>query len=147
VISVRVEPDCFTGGALEFLNWRLLIARAAGYGVQGWEQDDVTYLLPNIDYESMTVENILGIWDIEPEDVLLVLLAHSDEEGAIYPIHMGPLADRLEELLPELAQFSQHEEDSPAQTTEVLVTQRFIDGVRAALSADTAITFHSEDMS
>jgi len=144
-MKLRVEPNCFAGEPLEFMNWRLLLARAAGFGVEGWEQDDVTFLVPALDYESLAVENILGVWDIEPDDVLIVLLAHSDEDGAIYPPHLESLATRIEELLPELANFSSYEEGSPAQTAEVLVTQRFIEGLREALKQDRAVTFHCED--
>ena len=145
-MNLRVEPDCFVGEPLEFANWRLLLARAAGFGVEGWEHDDITFLLPALDYENMSTENILGIWDIEPEDVLIVLLAHSDEEGAIYPVHLEPLAARIEELLPELTNFSQYADGSPQQTTELLVTEKFVKALRSALEQDLAITFHCEDV-
>lgn len=143
--TIYIQPDCFVGNPLEFMNWRLLLARAAGYGVHGWEHDGVTYLLPDIDYENLSTENTVGVWDIEPVDVLLVLLAHSDEEGAIYPVHLPDLAERLDELLPDLPTFSQYAEESPAQMAEVLTTQRFIDGIRTAIAEDRALTFQCEE--
>lgn len=144
-MKVNVNPDCFVGDPMEFLNWRLLLARAAGFGVIGWEHEEVTYLLPALDYETLTFENSLGIWDIDPEDVLIVLLAHSDEEGAIYPMHLAPLAERIEMLIPELVNFSSHDEGSPHQLAEVLTTERFVKGLRGALASERAVTFHSED--
>jgi len=144
-LKLSVHPNCFVGDPLEFMNWRLLLARAAGYGVEGCEQNDVTFLVPALDYDHMTTENVLGIWDIEPEDVLVVLLAHSDEDGAIYPPHLAALATRIEELLPELANFSSHDEGDPRQLTEIAVTERFIAGLRSALEDDLAVTFHCED--
>ena len=145
-MKVIVQPDCFVGEPMDFLNWRLLLAKAAGYGVTGWTHDEVTYLLPALDYENLTVENSLGIWNIDPDDVLVVLLAHSDEEGAIYPTHLAPLADRLDTLLEDLVNFSSYDEGSPKQVAEILVTQQFIAGLRKALADDLAVTFHSEDM-
>lgn len=145
-MKVMIKPDCFVGDPMDFLNWRLLLARAAGLGVVGWEHDEITYLLPALDYETLTVENSLGIWDIDPEDVLIVLLAHSDEEGAIYPMHLGALADRLDALIPELVNFSSHDDGSPQQLAEVLTTERFVAGLRQALANDLAVTFHSDDM-
>lgn len=144
-MKVVVQPNCFVGDPMDFLNWRLLLAKAAGYGVTGWTHDEVTYLLPALDYENLTVENSLGIWDIDPEDVLVVLLAHSDEEGAIYPTHLAPLAERLEGLLEDLVNFSSYDEGSPKQIAETVVTEQFIKGLRDALEQDLAITFHSED--
>lgn len=144
-MKLRVEPNCFVGDPLEFMNWRLLLAKAAGYGVDGWEQDDVTFLVPALDYENISYENVMGIWDIEPEDVLIILLAHSDEDGALYPTHLSDLADRIEALIPELVNFSEHDEGSPKQEAEVLITQKFVDGLRAAVEEDTALTFHCED--
>lgn len=131
MILVEVKPDCFRGTALEFLNWRLQVARAAGYGVSAWEVDGATYLIPRLPYDTYSYENILGIWDIEPDDILEVLLAHSDEEGAIYPIHAGPLADRLEELSESINQI---ENDKGR-------TRKFIDGLRKAVKKDVAVTF------
>ena len=144
-MKVIVNPDCFVGDPVDFLNWRLLLARTAGFGVMGWEHDEITYLLPSIDYDMLTVENTLGIWDFDPEDVLIVLLAHSDEEGAIYPTHLGELADRLDELIPDLVNFSSYDAGSPQQLAEVLTTEQFVAGLRQALADDLAVTFHSVD--
>lgn len=145
-LKLLVNPNCFVGEPLDFMNWRLLLARAAGYGVEGWEQDEVTFLVPALDYEHMTTENILGIWDIEPEDVLVVLLAHSDEAGAIYPPHLDALAQRIEGLIPELENFSSYDVGDPRQITEIQITKRFVAGLRAALANDLAVTFHCEDV-
>lgn len=145
-MKLTVAPNCFVGEPLDFANWRLLLAKAAGYGVAPLEVDEFTHLVPDFDDTGMTFENIMGIWDIEPEDILIVLLAHSDEDGVIYPAHMEALANRIEELIPDLVNFSQYEHESPQQLAEELVTQRFVAGLRAALAEDVAITFHCEDV-
>ena len=145
-MKLQVNPNCFVGPPLDFMNWRLLLSRAAGYGVEGWEQDGVTFLVPALEYEHMTTENILGIWDIEPEDVLVVLLAHSDEEGAIYPPHLEALSNRIEDLIPELEHFSSYDKGDPRQLAEIAVTERFVAGLRSALADNLAVTFHCQDV-
>jgi hypothetical protein len=61
------------------------------------------------------------------------LLAHSDCNGDIFPAQAGPLANRLEELLPEIAK--KHTADWGHITRDggmVAVTRRFIYGLRLA---------------
>ena len=45
-------------------------------------------------------------WAKTPEDALLVLLAHSPDDGEIWPAQAEPLANRLEELLPAISRES-----------------------------------------
>ena len=144
-MRLTIDPQIYEGDPFFFMNWRLILSRIAGYGVEALEIDGTTFLIPSIDYESLSVENTLGIWDIDPTDVLLVLLAHSDEEGAIYPVHLLPLADRLEELLPEIPDFSHYEADSRHLKKEISMTEKFIAGCRKAHEQDRAVTFHLED--
>jgi hypothetical protein len=131
---------------MEFSAWRLLISKAAGYGVYAWEHGGITLLVPNVDLDDLVVENTLGIWDIEPEDVIVVLLAHCDYEGCIYPNHLIPLADRLEGLTDELENFSEHKAGTDQQTGEYDITTNFIKGLRDAAERDVAVTFLCEGM-
>lgn len=132
---------CFFGDPLEFSNWRLLLARAAGYGVSSWEFDGYTHLIPDLDYDLITAQNTLGIWDEVPDDVLLVLLAHADEDGMIYPQYADLLANRLEELLPDLHKASMHGKDSVAHDAEIDMTNEFINGLRDAHAWDSSVIF------
>jgi hypothetical protein len=71
-------------------------------------------------------------------DPLIVLLAHSDCEGEIQEDFCGPLADRLEELLPLLG-----EEDGGGHIGSYTTkTEQFIRGLRAAAEAGEPVGFH-----
>jgi hypothetical protein len=128
-MGLDVSHDAWHGAYSAFSRWRNAVAEAAGYSLE--TSDGLTY--PRLDWDSLPDATLEGIWEEEPEDPLLVLLAHSDCDGDIFPAQAGPLADRLEELLPEIAK--QHDADWGHITRDggmVAVTQRFIDGLRLA---------------
>lgn len=77
-------------------------------------------------------------WESLKSDVLHVLLDHSDYDGDIPAEQCAPLADRLEELLPNVG--------DGAGNWPVGIwrerTQTFIDGLRLAASRGEAVEFH-----
>jgi hypothetical protein len=126
--------DCshgaFSGAYSAFSRWRNAVAEAAGYSLDTSENGR-TY--PKLDWDSLPDATLEGTWKETPEDPLLVLLAHSDCDGDIFPAQAGPLANRLEELLPEIAK--KHAADWGHITRDggmVAVTRRFIYGLRLA---------------
>lgn len=126
------------GAYSSFSRWRNAVAEAAGYSLE--TGDHLTY--PALDWGSLPHATLEGIWQETPEDPLLVLLAHSDCDGDIFPAQAGPLADRLEELLPEIAK--KHAADWDHITRDggmVAVTQRFIDGLRLAQLVNEPLRF------
>lgn len=77
-------------------------------------------------------------WEVLRPDPLHVLLDHSDCDGEIPAALCAPLADRLEELLPLVADNAggghiPHWRDK---------TQAFIDGLRLAAARGEAVGFH-----
>ena len=78
------------------------IAEAAGYTVSTLGAHEIPIPTVLIDWGHITDDNLAGHWETPPADPLIVLIAHSDSDGII-PVELaGPLADRLEELLPAL---------------------------------------------
>ena len=77
-------------------------------------------------------------WDPWDDDPLVVLLDHSDCDGEIAPEDCNLLADRLEQLLPQLAEL---EDDQGHIGDWREKTQRFITGLRAAAVAGEAVEF------
>lgn len=79
--------------------------------------------------------------NIPPEhlrpDVLYMLLNHSDCEGDIPSALCGLIADRLEELLPLMA-----EEPGPGGDRYQRLTQQFIDGLRLAAKLGEDVEFN-----
>lgn len=77
-------------------------------------------------------------WDVLRDDPLLILLNHSDCEGIIAAADCGPLADRLEGLLPLLPDEDGGGHSGPWRGK----TQRFIDGLRLAAARGEDVEFH-----
>ena len=90
-----ISHGAFSGMCSEFHGWRCDIARAAGYRTEeSWDIEGIV-----LDWDTITDDNITGVWATPPADPLIVLLGHSDIEGAIGPSDAIRLADRLTELL------------------------------------------------
>jgi hypothetical protein len=142
--SPTISHGCWdegSGGYSEFLMWRALLARAAGIGTEMAELGEFTREIPKLDYDELNEDNIQGLWDEIPNDILVVLLAHSDEEGIITYFCAGLIADRLEELLPALSIASHHAPGSVLQHAERERTVRFIAGLRKAADNHEPVNF------
>lgn len=140
IIGLDTSHDCWHGACAAFTRWRHQLAEAAGYDIRLVIDND--YRLGRdtvmIDWGHITPANLYGEWEETPADPLLVLIAHHDDEGVLHPAQGGPLADRLEELLPAL----------PDGTALGHIgnwrdkTRKFIAGLRAAAAADEDVEFH-----
>ena len=120
-----------------FNRWRDQLARTAGYELAELEGNYGRETIL-IDWGHIVPKNYEGEWDETPADPLIMLIAHSDCDGVIHPEHAGPLADRLEELLPMLP-----EGDGGGHIGSWRdKTRTFIDGLRAALAADEDVEFY-----
>ena len=144
-MGLDTSHGCWHGAYSAFKRWRDTVAEAAGYAVWPVIYDNAklkdgsgfgteTIML---DWGHITEANLAGVWERPPSDPLIVLFAHSDCDGQIFPEHAGPLADRLQEMLPELeGDFGGHIGDIKAKT------QKFIDGLRLAVAANEPVDFH-----
>lgn len=72
-------------------------------------------------------------------DPLVVLLSHSDCDGEIAAADCGPIADRLEQLMPALRVAG---EAGGHIGNFADKTQQFIKGLRAAAAANEPVDFH-----
>lgn len=131
-MGLDVSHEAWHGAYGAFTRWRHMLAEAAGYAV--WEVSESTVM---IDWGHVTPANLQGIWAKTPSDPLILLIAHSDCDGALSPEHAGLLAGRLEELLPLLPT-----EVQPGRIGDPREkTRRFIDGCRAAQRAGEPLEF------
>lgn len=139
-MGLDCSHNAWHGAYSAFNRWRDEVARVAGLPLSG-EPGLMSTQHLYINWDAITDDNIYGQWEMTPEDPLIVLIAHSDCEGSIYPEQAGPLADRLEEILPKLS-----ERDSSGHIERnggmVNVTQRFIAGLRAAVAKGEELGFH-----
>lgn len=137
-MGLDTSHGCWHGAYSAFSRWRNKLAEVAGYEIaeieseHGLKMDTVL-----VDWGHLQ-ENIYGEWAKTPDDPLLVLIAHSDCEGKIYPAQAEPLAQRLEALLPLLP----NEVGGGHIGNWRETTQEFIDGLRLAVSENQAVDFH-----
>lgn len=138
-MGLDTSHNCWHGAYSAFNRWRHGVAEAAGYAV--WQVKYESGQLSDtvmIDWGHVTEANLYGDWETTPTDPLIVLIAHSDCEGAIRPAQAGPLAERLAELLPALPDGDGGGHVRNWRET----TQQFIDGLRAAATAGQDVEFH-----
>jgi hypothetical protein len=136
---VDVSHGCFSGSLGQFDGLRLVWAQAAGYGIL----DYTNYggpLIPNINYNALTEADFMGEWPSgAPDDPLVILLAHVEDDGRIKKTHCPYLADRLEELGASILAKSAY--NSGAGVSWFLLTQQFIRGLRTAAAYDQDVVF------
>jgi hypothetical protein len=128
-MGLDTTHDAWHGAYSAFSRWREKLAEIVGIPLglmEGYYHND-------------PIDKWLPIsWEALKPDVLHILLDHSDAEGEIVAEDCGPLADRLEELLPLLPE----EKDWGHIGSWREKTQTFIDGLRLAASRGENIEFH-----
>ena len=123
-MTLRISHDAFDGLSSEFHDWRCAVAEMAGYTT---EEDDCGMVSVSLDWDTITDNNIRGVWAARPADPLLVLLVHSDMKGIIAPADALRLADRLNGL--------------PIRMEWQAATKRFVAGCRLAASNNERMEF------
>ena len=145
-MGLDTTHDCWHGSYGAFSRWRDKLAEVAGYTFHEMK-DGYGRLSPDLDWgniEATIGHHLLGEWPAIPvrpdgtPDPLIILLAHSDCEGWIQTEFCGPIADRLEELLPALEGLDGG--GHIGSFTEK--TQDFIKGLRLASKRGEKVTFH-----
>lgn len=146
-MGLDTSHDCWHGAYSAFGRWRQAVAEAAGYAV--WEvkhdkDSSMSYPTVMIEWHRYRPEiELWGEWAETPHDPLIVLIAHSDCDGVIHPAQAAPLADRLEELLPKIAEYEDRSGGHiEARGGMVKCTEKFIAGLRAAVAAGEDVDFH-----
>jgi hypothetical protein len=135
-VGLDTTHGCWHGPYSAFTRFRSALARAAGIDVQP-EKSESGFMFDTaqIDWERIERENpgcYQGEWNKPEDEPLVYLLAHSDCDGEIKPEQAGPLADRIEALLPNI----------PDDLYVRPAALRFIAGLRAAVEAGQAVEFH-----
>lgn len=121
-MGLDTTHDCWHGAYSSFHRWRAKIASVIGVNLDSMEGFCKTGGRP---------------WSLLGDDVIVKLLNHSDCDGELPHDICGPLADRLEGLLPHLlgdggGHIGNYQEK----------TKMFIDGLRRAAKAKENVEFH-----
>ena len=143
------------GGYSSFMRWRQAVAHAAGMPplemMEGFHVplgSGIEHGVPTLYVSSPTeqdkwrmsrLDEFLPIrWEALVPDPLHVLLSHSDCDGEIAHELCGPIADRLEAILPNMP-----EGDGGGHIRDWReTTQQFIDGLRLAAERKEPLDFH-----
>jgi len=136
-MGLDTTHNCWHGAYSAFGQWRRTLAYVAGYWITKVQDGIYNQETIIVDWGHLQ-DKILGDWDKVPDDPLLILIAHSDCEGAIHPREAKALADRLEELKSKLPNGGNQGHIWDYKE----VTQRFIDGLREAASKNEDVEFH-----
>jgi hypothetical protein len=144
-MGLDTTHDCWHGAYSGFTRWRQELAKIAGYAVW-WVADDPPSEANNfraglgrhtvmLDWGHVTHENLMGVWAKTPDDPLVVLLAHCDDTGDIYPEQAFALAARLQELRGKIPQ------DHPDGEWLRAKTDAFVKGLMLAWSKSERVHF------
>lgn len=158
-MGLDTTHECWHGSCSAFNRWRDKLAAVAGYTfhvqVEGRDWNDPVRqpgfitgrLLVDVDWgniEATIGRDLFGKWEkipVRPDgtpDPLIILMAHSDCEGILQKEFLTPIADRLEELLPLLAD----EEGGGHIGLYADKTRQFIKGLRLAAKRNENVGFH-----
>lgn len=152
-MGLDTTHDAWHGAYSAFTRWRNKLAEVAGYWVEpghiaNYSKPEIpdTFIAPTvaIDWGHVTEANLDGKWATIPHNIhgepdpLLILLAHRDESGWIFAEHCGPLADRLEQLLPQLDEIDPDQGHIGDWRQK---TERFINGLRTAAANGEDVEF------
>lgn len=137
-MGLDTTHDCWHGAYSAFHRWRRKLAEVAGYGNLC---DYAGFFIPG--RYSSAVDATPGLTEAKPwpdnGDVLIELLNHSDCNGHLSAEICGPLADRLEQLLPALQVAGDGAGHIGGYAEK---TETFIAGLRAAAAAGEPVEFH-----
>lgn len=148
-MGLDTSHDAWHGAYSAFMRWREMICKVAGMPplemMEGfWEAG--SYRDPSICIQHQsdkdTVQRFIADlpikWEALKPDPLHKLLFHSDCDGEIAWEDCGPIADRLEELLPKFPNGDGGGHIGNWRDK----TSQFIQGCRAAFEAKENLEFH-----
>jgi hypothetical protein len=154
-MGLDCSHDAWHGSYSAFARWREKIAELAGVPL-GLMDGFLGYSFGDADVEAFlknyrgtdagafyhlvraAVRTVPIAWSSLKPSALHELLNHSDCDGQIAAEKCGPLADALEQLLPEMPDGGEPGHVGSYRAT----TRTFIDGLRRAAAANEPLGFH-----
>lgn len=143
-MGMTTTHGCWDGGCGGFNGFRQIVGRAAGIPYEDG--------LPDVDWDTVTDNQLLGEWDQHPPtvarspgydppitDTLLYLLIHCDCAGILHRDYLPALKARLEELEPAYARIMARHPDDHYYAHRL---RQFIDGLGRAIEAGEHVEFH-----
>ena len=94
VYNVNIIEDCFNNSTLNFNIWRNKLAELQGYDFLKHKYISV----PDIDWENINRDNVIGKWDYEPNNPLDIIYCHSVDTGCIYKKNINSILNILYDM-------------------------------------------------
>lgn len=138
-MGLSVSHGCYDGGYISFNLWRDELAKVAEYQFKMYEGDNRES--PIINWDIIEDKNLNGDWDEDPNDPLIILIAHYDTEGFIRHKHTLLLADRLGELLHILPKYDDELLPQHISNRMYELTSKFIVGLMLAHESNEDVEF------
>jgi len=144
-MGLYVSHDAFHYSYGTFSEWRLILAKAAGYRTAKFSfNNDPSSIREEVlvDWGHLSPKNIFGEWDEAPEDSLLILIVHSDCDGFINRQDLPALIERLKALLPRIKKTAiSHGCDEMSASKYEDITEDFIQGAEKACAEGENLDF------
>ena len=127
-MGLDTTHDCFHGAYSRFRRFREAVQEAAGIDEEKWDEE-IHSIIENGD----VCPDLLGAYyGWAPDDDIKYLLAHSDCDGLLWPMHALKIAVRLEELGPVLGR---------SDKTSALQAEQFAAGCYKAAALGEPVRF------
>ena len=144
-MGLDTSHNCWHGAYSSFGTWREDIARVLGWGTEEYQYGP-SYAVPGpyqhliarplgtstLDNEWELQTPLFGVWQDDPDDVIMVLMLHSDCDGIIPTRFCQPLAERLLGIANQQQTLSWLQE----------ATEQFATGLLVAASRGEDVDFH-----
>ena len=143
-MGLGITHGTFEAGYGAFMVFREALARAAGWRVVGQYEYEMGFDVPDELIERCAFGELTR--EEFPYDPLVVLICHYDSDGVITASMVGPLADRIEALLPALNDATRQFAPKWAEPTDddrstMKMAVQFIKGLREAHAAGEGVEF------
>lgn len=147
-MGLSVSHGCWSGSYGIFARWREAVARCIGIDLtrmQGFHTPKMEAEIEHYRSIGAPADLIEAFAKLQYHgqipwkgviDPLRHLLDHSDCEGSIATVLCGPIADRLEAIVPLLP-----DEGSDGMMSVRGTTEKFVSGLRAAVAAGEDVEF------
>lgn len=142
-MGLCISHNCFTGPYSCFTEFRNTLAIHAGYTVIEELCKNLSFefrlkIIKEIDWNTITKNNLNGNWFKLPKDPLMILFCHYDDHGRISKRHTKLLQNRMIEIYEQVKHIK---DDNYLHQDFIKRLQQFINGLQTAIELNQSLRF------